>query len=125
MEMNDSGEPGWLKTISNHAVITRDELLEWIKVNPKDLLALVAAGFPSPRFGSGKNPSFKLTSRCRWRVGEVRAWLAQDAQRLSRELQTEVGAEQIPNTKRAIEGGAKKQIPRGNSTEQWPGFKPH
>lgn len=88
-------EPTWLKTISNHAVIGKGELLEWLGVTAAQLKAMLRDdGFPPPRFGGfhSKPASERVTSTSRWRVGDVRAWLEGSA-RLRKELATEIGAE--------------------------------
>lgn len=88
-------EPLWLNTISNHAVITRAELLVWLKVKVPELrLMIVDFGFPPPRFGSYRavRGTKTTTATCRWRVGDVRAWL-EGSRRLEKELATKIAAE--------------------------------
>lgn len=97
-------EPSWLKTISNHAVITKAELLEWLGVTGAQLgIMMRDAGFPPPRFGRfySKSAAKRITNTCRWRVGDVRAWLEGSA-RLQKELETEIGAERANTTKALI-----------------------
>lgn len=101
-------EPSWLKTISNHAVITKAELLEWLGVTAPQLKVMLRDdGFPPPRFGGfhGKTTSKRVTHTSRWRVGDVRAWL-EGPSRLRKELETEIGAEQSKSTKTLIARGA-------------------
>jgi predicted DNA-binding transcriptional regulator AlpA len=95
-------EPLWLKTISNHAVIKKSELLEWLGVSgPYLRLLITEQGFPPPRFGSfaSKPGSKQITSASRWRVGDVRAWLEGSPKKLQNELQIEIGAERSPHIK--------------------------
>ena len=95
-------EPLWLKTISNHAVIRKEELLQWLGVSSEELrLMSLNDGFPAPRFGGfrSKPTSTRITSTSRWRVGDVRGWLEGSA-RLRKELATEIGAERSDWTKR-------------------------
>lgn len=97
-------EPGWLKTISNHAVISREELMEWLQIDKLALRVLLKdEGLPPPRFGGfGKRNAvgeLKITARSRWRVGDVRAWLENPA-RLQAELQTEISAESSNYTRK-------------------------
>jgi hypothetical protein len=99
-------EPGWVRVASNHAVITKDELLEWLRIPSRDLKPMLDnQGFPSPRFVGGKSPrsglpSKVLSSRCRWRVGDVRAWL-EGGRRLEAELATEIAAEKSEHNRAA------------------------
>ena len=65
----------WVTTASPNAVVSRDELLQWLKVSRKELVVMIDRGFPKPRFTAGRESS-RITSRCRWRVGDVRAWIA-------------------------------------------------
>jgi hypothetical protein len=89
----------WIKTASNHAVINKAELCQWLSIPARDLLVLVRNDqrFPRPRFGAfrttqdAKNAQTIPTS-CRWRVGDIRAWLEGSA-RLEKELATEVMAD--------------------------------
>ena len=100
-------EPSWLKTISNHAVITKTELLEWLGVTAAQLKVMLRDdGFPPPRFGGFKSKpaSERLTSTSRWRGGDVRAWL-EGAARLRKELETEIAAEQSNKNKALIARG--------------------
>jgi carbamoylphosphate synthase small subunit len=87
-------EPTWLKTISNHAVISRSELLEWLGVDQRQLtLMLRRQGFPRPRISNSMTGPIggRVTSTSRWRVGDVRAWLAQSPA-LSDEVSTPLGS---------------------------------
>lgn len=84
--------PAWVATASRHALITRDELLAWLQIDGAQLRVLYQSDetFPAPRI-RGFARLDKLTRRCRWRVGDVRAWLAgrsqaaEDAARLAHE----------------------------------------
>jgi hypothetical protein len=59
----DWPEPAWLRTVSNHAVLTRDEVLQWLQVSAPQLPHLVAhQGFPLPRFTSRQNRGRRFTS---------------------------------------------------------------
>ena len=98
----DMAKPAWLKTISNHAVIGKGELLEWLGVTAAQLKVMLRDdGFPPPRFGgfNSKPTSERVTSTSRWRVGDVRAWLEGSA-RLRKELATEIGADRAEWRKR-------------------------
>ena len=101
-------EPTWLKTISNHAVISRAELLEWLGVTGHQLKALVKhQGFPQPRINNFKANGVvhdRLTPASRWRVGDVRAWL-EGSPRLVKELSTPVGSESSQSIKTLRERG--------------------
>lgn len=62
----------WIKTAANNAIITRDEVKQWLRVSTPELRALIAEqGFPQPKYGM----SDRLTTTARWRVGDVRQWL--------------------------------------------------
>ena len=101
-------EPLWLKTISNHAVIKKSELLEWLGVGGTYLKLLIKEqGFPPPRFGSfaSKPGSKQITSASRWRVGDVRAWLEGSPKKLQKEIETEIGAERNAGIKALIAAG--------------------
>lgn len=94
----------WVTVASNHAVISRDELMEWLGGITSEQLRvlLVRDGLPPPRFGNftGKTtPPGRLNKSCRWRVGDVRAWLAGAESRLTREVATDIGAEQSKSSK--------------------------
>jgi hypothetical protein len=85
-----------MKLASNHAVIKKEELLQWLDVTAQELRILIdEQGLPPPRFGQfRKQPNTKrITSTSRWRVGDVRAWLAGSEKALKRELSTEIGAD--------------------------------
>lgn len=101
-------EPLWLKTISNHAVIRKSELQDWLGVNSSELLLLVQnQGFPPPRFGAfeSKPGSKRITSASRWRVGDVRAWLEGSTKKIQKELATEIGAERSDGIRALIAAG--------------------
>ena len=102
-------EPVWLKTISNHAVITRDELLQWLGVDKLQLKSMLKNdGLPPPRFTgiNAKQDSGVITKCSRWRVGDVRAWLDGGA-RLKKEIETDIAIEASRHTKtvRENDGG--------------------
>ena len=88
--------PSWVSTASDHGVITRDELFAWLDITASNLRGLIKAGFPGPRFGgNGAKPlPSKLTSSCRWRVGDVRAWLSGNPDAIAKAKQTAPCAEQ-------------------------------
>lgn len=72
----------WVTTASNNAVITRDELLAWLKLPHGAALRLLSAqGLPPPRFvgpgsAAAQGGALTYTRLCRWRVGDIRAWIA-------------------------------------------------
>lgn len=84
--------PNWLDTISDHAVLTKKEVQTWLGVTSPQLLILLKQGFPAPRFGGYKPTTGhqKLPMTCRWRVGDVRAWL-EAPDRLGAELAKPIG----------------------------------
>lgn len=85
-------DPTWTGTANPNAVVTRDELLEWLKIKSYELKALCdLQGFPPPRFTGRGADARKVTARSRWRVGDVRAWLAARAT-LRKELATPTAA---------------------------------
>lgn len=71
-----SEELTWVKTASNNAMLSKDEVMAWMKLDATaDLRALIRdQSFPKPKFGMAV--SCRLSSKCRWRVGSIRAWLA-------------------------------------------------
>jgi hypothetical protein len=85
--------PSWVGIASPHAMITKDEVLEWIRITGSELRAMVLGNdFPKPRFGTSSNGHF--TNRTRWRVGDVRAWAAGAEKRLEVELAKPIGESQ-------------------------------
>ena len=68
--------PQWSRTVSDRAIITRAEVLEWVGVKSTDLRPLIdVMGFPPPRMTGIRNKAGFITSTCRWLAGDVRAWL--------------------------------------------------
>lgn len=91
----------WTCTANPNAVVTRDELLEWLKIARYELKALCdSQGFPPPRFTGRGADTKRVTARSRWRVGDVRAWLAARAN-LQREMSTPTqAAQETPDGRR-------------------------
>lgn len=86
----------WIKTASNHAVISKQELLEWLDINPAQLKTITDRdGFPQARMGGfgGRPTSNRITSTSRWRVGDVRAWLANNVVSFHHEMAQPIAAE--------------------------------
>lgn len=72
-------EADWIRTASQNAVVTRNEVLQWLKITAPHLKRLLEVeGFPAPRF-KGRSGSSRTTRGCRWRVGDIRAWLEASA----------------------------------------------
>lgn len=68
--------PTWTRTASDAAIISRDEVLQWLGVDVDQLRALTKLKqFPPPRLLGAHTSTNKLTSSSRWRVGDVRAWM--------------------------------------------------
>lgn len=88
-----SSVPAWVSTASNHAIINRDELLQWLRLTRQQfwLLSIEHPDFPKPRFGGASKVG--PTKASRWRVGDVRAWLAGSQRLIDRETATPVAAE--------------------------------
>lgn len=81
-------EPTWVGTANPNAVLTRDEVLQWLKISRAELKHLCSTrGFPPPRYGATNPSAARMTNRSRWRVGDVRAWLA-SRETLDQELST-------------------------------------
>lgn len=88
----------WIRTASNHAVITKSELMQWLGVRNDELRRMVnQERFPRPRFGGFRRTTSCsadwLTTSCRWRVGDVRAWLSGSEARMQFEAHVEIAAE--------------------------------
>lgn len=68
--------PTWTRTASDNAMISRDELLQWLGVESRNLAKLIAnRGLPRPRRAGIWHTGKAITKTCQWRVGDVRAWL--------------------------------------------------
>lgn len=63
-----------LRTCDPSAVVCRDELLAWLRVDMAELRDLVKHhGCPKAAYGLGRTGV--MGSRSRWRVGAIRTWL--------------------------------------------------
>lgn len=80
-------KPEWVKCASNHALISSRELCEWLGIKTHSGLRkfLNETDFPPPRIGNKTGSKLR-----RWRVGDIRAWLAQ-SERLTDELAEPMG----------------------------------
>jgi hypothetical protein len=91
----------WVKTASNHAIVTKAELCQWLAMPARDLLVVMMSdpSFPRPRFGNFRpdpksKSGQKLPSSCRWRVGDIRAWLEGSA-RIAKEPSTPIAPNSV------------------------------
>jgi predicted DNA-binding transcriptional regulator AlpA len=99
----------WIKTAANNAVITRDEVLAWVKLGKVDLRKMVLSGqFPSPKFGM----SARITNTARWRVGDIREWLDGHVHR---------DPENVGTPKRQNAPGFSGFFQHTKSQQKWPG----
>lgn len=93
-----SEKPNWIRTASDHAVISREELREWLQLKSEKQIPLLidSQGLPKPRFlgkgRQGKGISSYITKNARWRVGDIRAWLSGNELRQRAETTTRVGS---------------------------------
>jgi hypothetical protein len=80
--------PTWVRTASNHAMISKAEVCEWLGCRLTDLPGMIERGeIPEPRVGRS---GARLGAKCRWRVGDMRAQLA-GSPRLAAEIATPIG----------------------------------
>lgn len=78
--------PEWARFAAPNALIKRSEVLDWLKATPSELHALMEeAAFPQPRAVQQRTQT-SAAHKFLWRVGDVRAWLSRDPERLAHEL---------------------------------------